>query len=88
MSDSLEDRLRAFDLLELSGQPQGMHMGTSYLMHDLWNEIQRLEAENARLRTELAAKRERCAQIADKYICAGCNRDVGAPIAAAIRKDE
>lgn len=35
---ALEDarkRVLQFDMLELPGQPQGMHMGTSYLVHDL-----------------------------------------------------
>ena len=46
MTDDLRERVRAFERLELPGQPQGMHMGTSYLVSDLWQEIERLRAEN------------------------------------------
>lgn len=41
---TLEERVRMFHALELPGQPQGMHMGTSYLVNDLWREVQRLQA--------------------------------------------
>lgn len=47
MSDekpSLEQRIRQFEMLELPGQPRGMHMGTAYLVQDLWREIERLRA--------------------------------------------
>lgn len=33
--ESLYDRALQFSLLQLPGQPQGMHMGTSYLVNDL-----------------------------------------------------
>jgi hypothetical protein len=39
----LETRVRQFSMLQLPGQPQGMHMGTSYLVNDLWAEVKRLE---------------------------------------------
>lgn len=39
---TLEERVIAFKRMELPGQPMGMHMGTSYLVDDLWREIQRL----------------------------------------------
>lgn len=39
----LTDRVSKFHLLQLPGQPQGMHMGTSYLIADLWCELQRVE---------------------------------------------
>ncbi len=32
----LKDRVMKFGLMELPGQPQGMHMGTSYLINDLY----------------------------------------------------
>ena len=38
----LETRIRQFQMLQLPGQPQGMHMGTSYLVNDLWTEVKRL----------------------------------------------
>jgi hypothetical protein len=40
--DDLEDRVRKFNAIELPGQPFGMHMGTSYLVGDLWREVKRL----------------------------------------------
>lgn len=41
---TLEERVHAFMLLDLPGQPRMMHMGTSYLVNDLWREVQRLNA--------------------------------------------
>lgn len=41
---SLEQRIRQFEMLELPGQPRGMHMGTAYLVQDLWREIERLRS--------------------------------------------
>lgn len=38
----LEARVRQFMMLALPGQPQGMHMGTSYLVQDLWAEVKKL----------------------------------------------
>lgn len=35
----LKDRVFKFNMMELPGQPQGMHMGTSYLLNDLWGEL-------------------------------------------------
>lgn len=52
--DDLKDRVAKFNLLQLPGQPMGMHMGTSYLVNDLWREIDRLRAENAALKMQLA----------------------------------
>jgi hypothetical protein len=40
--DSLEERVRQFQMMKLPGQPMGMHMGTAYLINDLWREVQRL----------------------------------------------
>ena len=42
--DDLADRVYKFNRLQLPGQPMGMHMGTSYLVNDLWMEVQRLRA--------------------------------------------
>ena len=41
---TLKERVDAFALMELPGQPRMMHMGTSYLVNDLWREIQSLNA--------------------------------------------
>lgn len=43
--DDLEERVEKFFMLMLPGQPMGMHMGTSYLVNDLWREVQRLREE-------------------------------------------
>lgn len=40
--DELEERVFKFNTLTLPGQPMGMHMGTSYLVNDLWREVKRL----------------------------------------------
>ena len=39
--EDLQSRINQFDMLQLPGQPQGMHMGTSYLVNDLWQELRR-----------------------------------------------
>lgn len=44
---SLEERVNQFNCLELPGQPMGMHMGTSYLVNDLWREVKRLRTLQA-----------------------------------------
>lgn len=52
MSEAKKDVLeRAVDFacLRLPGQPIGMHMGTSYLVHDLAAEVRKLRAKNADL---------------------------------------
>lgn len=43
--DDLENRVEQFRCLELPGQPMAMHMGTSRLVSDLWNEVERLRAQ-------------------------------------------
>lgn len=40
--DDLQDRVWKFQALQLPGQPMGMHMGTMYLVNDLWREVQHL----------------------------------------------
>jgi hypothetical protein len=50
-AESLEDRVTQFRCLELPGQPMSMHMGTSYLVNDLWNKVKEQAAEIERLRT-------------------------------------
>jgi hypothetical protein len=42
MSETLKERVRAFELLALPGQPRMMHIGTANLVSDLWREVQRL----------------------------------------------
>lgn len=40
----LKGRVNQFNAMKLPGQPMGMHMGTSYLVNDLWREVERLRA--------------------------------------------
>lgn len=40
--NDLEARVNQFKTMSLPGQPMGMHMGTSYLVNDLWREVQHL----------------------------------------------
>jgi hypothetical protein len=40
--DDLQDRVEKFQTMELPGQPMSMHMGTMYLVNDLWREVKRL----------------------------------------------
>ncbi|KKN10932.1 hypothetical protein LCGC14_1031610 [marine sediment metagenome] len=42
---TLEERVLQFSMLELPGQPRMMHMGTSYLVNDLWTELQRKDED-------------------------------------------
>ena len=39
--DDLRARVCKYNMLQLPGQPMGMHMGTAYLLNDLWSELQR-----------------------------------------------
>ena len=41
--DDLKNRVEQFSALELPGQPQGMHIGTLYLVGDLWRAVQKLK---------------------------------------------
>lgn len=43
--DDLEQRVQQYNLHELPGQPMATHMGTSYLINDLWRERQKLREE-------------------------------------------
>lgn len=49
---SLEERVQAFHMRKLPGQPNGMHMGTSYLVNDLWLEVTRLRNALAIMKAE------------------------------------
>jgi hypothetical protein len=52
MSDkpSLKTRVNQFLTMQLPGQPMMMHMGTSYLVQDLWNTLNNLADEIDELR--------------------------------------
>ena len=43
MKEDLEKRVLQFNSMQLPGQPMGMHMGTSYLVNDLWREVNGLK---------------------------------------------
>lgn len=51
MPTNFEERLNKFRRLELPGQPPSMHMGTAYLVEDLWKEIVALRAELAKTKS-------------------------------------
>ena len=52
----LHERVDLFRTLELPGQPQFTHMGTLYLVDDLWREIQRLREEVKKPRQKMEVK--------------------------------
>jgi hypothetical protein len=41
---NLDERVLAYTCLELPGQPPFVHMGTSYLIHDLHKEVKELKS--------------------------------------------
>lgn len=40
--DALKERVYQWQLMELPGQPAMMHMGTFYLVNDLWDAVKAL----------------------------------------------
>lgn len=52
--DDLKERVNAFSTLSLPGQMPMMHMGTSYLVNDLWKAVRTITAENAALKERVA----------------------------------
>lgn len=51
--DNLDGRVTAFRCFALPGQPMAAHMGTTYLVNDLWNEVIRQQEEIASLTAEI-----------------------------------
>lgn len=49
----LQSRVELFNTLQLPGQGMSMHMGTSYLVNDLWRTVERLEKERFKYETAL-----------------------------------
>jgi hypothetical protein len=43
MNETLKERVEAFELVALPGQPMYIHLETANLIIDLWKEVQRLE---------------------------------------------
>ncbi len=54
--DGLEQRVRQFETLSLPGQSPMMHMGTAYLVSDLWREVRQLRALHSELVMAVARK--------------------------------
>ena len=48
--ETLEERVKKFRALELPGQPRMMHMGTLYLVEDLFRELEALRRFQTLLR--------------------------------------
>lgn len=51
--DNLDERVTAFRCFGLPGQPMASHMGTTYLVNDLWNEVIKQQEEIASLTAEI-----------------------------------
>jgi hypothetical protein len=45
MNETLKERVEAFELVALPGQPMYIHLETANLIIDLWKEVQRLEEQ-------------------------------------------
>ncbi len=43
--EDLKERVVKFHMMELPGQMKMMHMGTSYLINDLWSAVLELQAK-------------------------------------------
>ena len=50
---ALKDKVFQFNVGELPGQPIGRHMGTYYLVNELYEEVERLTAQVEHLKFEL-----------------------------------
>ncbi len=59
-NNDLSERVSAFRCLKLPGQPMMMHMGTSSLVGDLWNEVKALQEQ-----LELARVKTYCTSISE-----------------------
>lgn len=49
---TLEERVLAFSQRRMPGQPQFVHLGTSYLVNDLWHEVQKLRLDVIKHRSD------------------------------------
>lgn len=92
MKEDLEERVNQFNSLSLPGQPMGMHMGTSYLVNDLWKEVQRLRASQP---ADQAGADGLCpcgAPATDQGLCSGCapyaHEGQHRPLTSTIRNQE
>lgn len=84
MSDQRDVLERAVDFacLRLPGQPMAMHMGTSYLVHDLAAEVRNLRGVNAdllALAKQYASECANCVGLGTYQWDAGPNQRKGAP---------
>ena len=58
--DELNKRIEQFNSLSLPGQPMAMHMGTSYLINDLWKKILSLRAAGDAMADATGILRNKC----------------------------
>jgi hypothetical protein len=67
--DDLEKRVKQFNTLSLPGQSMSMHMGTLYLVNDLWREVERLRGVEAAasVRASAPSVEARCPQCGGDY---------------------
>jgi hypothetical protein len=56
MDKTLKERVEAFELVALPGQPMCVHLGTANLISDLWKEVQQLEEQMKALKILLNQK--------------------------------
>ena len=83
MSKNLEEKVNQFKSLGIPGQPTGMHMGTYYLISDLWEEVKRLRCLHYKASEQAVedgtAKDWRCKNcgafsLPAQYYCGGCGK--------------
>ncbi|CDO34089.1 hypothetical protein [Novosphingobium sp. KN65.2] len=53
-AETLRDRVNQFQRIELPGQPMMMHMGTNYLVRDLWAAVSDLLSTNEQMAERVA----------------------------------
>jgi hypothetical protein len=76
ITDGLMERIDQFRTFSLPGQPISMHMGTSYLVTDLWREVLRLNDALAAAKAEMAESKECLSNLATCEINYRSDHDV------------
>ena len=61
----LKQKVQDFNMLKLPGQPMMMHMGTSYLVNDLWKRIAEL---GEAIEEAISSEHDECKVILNKAI--------------------
>ncbi len=67
MKDDLEGRVRQFRAMSLPGQPMMMHMGTSYLINDLWSKIEELKTLCSEMEAVEIIKTKKAIELIEEY---------------------